>query len=793
MSSGKSTVKSTVTATRSQTAIWLVGHPQPNLPENSLPTTGEVLQTFMHHHVVLLKTVPESLKSTTIELVGNWNRARIPVAFQPNIISKMKGLVDEYNLIKKNKSRRSEAQTAREKAFTYSTTLLFDVAHKEADTIIKIEEDKVFLADQRSTRKMFMHGIDKKLSKQEQRSKDRREVEEKRIRREEQRQIAASATDNAVLDNHSESDSSIDNAYGDKDYEIEIPVHFKKLLKVEETSCSTNPSQSKKPKMIQTLLSSPDVSSALDRINLSDNKFTILAAAIAKASGEDLKKDTLSRSTVYRKRSAHRSTIEACIRGEFHSTDKPPLVVHWDGKLMRDTTNKEDPKSKTDRIAVGVTGHLVDKILGIAKMPTGTGHAQASATYQLLSLWEVIPDVIGMCFDTTASNTGPANGACVLLEQKLQKNLLYFACRHHVHEIIIGSVFTVLFGPSRSPNIPLFERFQRFWPNIDQRDFKSLADPRLSDPHMMQLREDAISFLQGFLVANNVYMPREDYREMIQLCLLILGASPQAEISQESNSEETHSLRLPGAYHLARWMAKVIYCFKFYLFRDQFKLTAAEQRHLAEFCMFASHIYVRAWISCPVTCDAAVNDLQLYKQIKQYASINQAVSEAAIKKLDRHLWYIGPELILLSLFSDKPSLEEKRLIVNSLQQCGDDWSVRGYKLEETTDLNTKELHHLVTSSSMAALRSLGLDITFISGSDPSAWSSSETFRATKAIICSIKVVNDAAERSVALMSTFNESITRNETEMQRLIQVVEDHRKRVPDARKGTLVAYNPR
>ena len=110
-------------------------------------------------------------------------------------------------------------------------------------------------------------------------------------------------------------------------------------------------------------------------------------------------------------------------------------------------------------------------------MLTGTGQAQASATYQLLSLWEAISDVIGMCFDTTASNTGLANNTCVFVEQKLQKNMVYFACRHHVHEIIIGSVFTVLFGPNRSPNIPLFERFQTFWPNIEQLDFKSLDDP----------------------------------------------------------------------------------------------------------------------------------------------------------------------------------------------------------------------------------------------------------------------------------------------------------------------------
>jgi len=240
--------------------------------------------------------------------------------------------------------------------------------------------------------------------------------------------------------------------------------------------------------------------------------------------------------------------------------------------------------------------------------------------------WEVFEDVIGTSFDTTASNTGSTSGACVLLEQKLQRKLLYFACRHHIHELIIGGVFTALFGPSQSPNIALFKQFQRFLPNIDQQDYKPLDDPRQTQPLLQQLCAEVISFLQQFLSAGTGYMPREDYKEMMQLCLLILGKPAH-------NSYEPYHFQIPAAYHLARWMGKVIYCFKIYLFRHQFKLTTAETRHLAEFCLFASHIYVRAWISCPVPCDAPVNDMQLFHQLVQYAMICKEVSDAARKKL----------------------------------------------------------------------------------------------------------------------------------------------------------------
>jgi len=423
--------------------------------------------------------------------------------------------------------------------------------------------------------------------------------------------------------------------------------------------------------------------------------------------------------------------------------------------------------------------------LGIVKLTSGTGAAQASATFELLKLWEVSNEVIGMSFDTTASNTGSTSGACTLLEQKLQQNLLYFACRHHIHKLIIGGVFTALFGPSRSPNIAVFERFQRFWPNIDQHDYKPLNDPRQAQPFLHQLHTEVISFLKQFLAAGTGYMPRDDYKEMMELCLLILG-------EPVCSNDESYHFRIPGAYHLARWMGKVIYCFKIYLFRHQFKLTPAETRHLLEFCLFSSQLYVKAWISCPVPCDAPVNDLLLFHQIVQYGTVSKQVSDAAKKKLEHHLWYLGPELIPLCLFSQKVSTEAKQQMCEAMLQCGEDWSSHGIKLHDSKKLENKELHELVAASSTSALRCLGVDVKLLT-MNPAGWTDSPLFDKAKSVVDSIKVVNDSAERSVALMSSYNESITKNETEMQRLVQVVEDNRKRIPDYKKTTLKQYETR
>jgi len=71
--------------------------------------------------------------------------------------------------------------------------------------------------------------------------------------------------------------------------------------------------------------------------------------------------------------------------------------------------------------AVIISGMGVNQLLGVIKLYEGTGESQASAVAKLIRQRGLADRVNGMCFDTAASNTGSRNGACVLLEQKLEK------------------------------------------------------------------------------------------------------------------------------------------------------------------------------------------------------------------------------------------------------------------------------------------------------------------------------------------------------------------------------------
>ena len=78
-----------------------------------------------------------------------------------------------------------------------------------------------------------------------------------------------------------------------------------------------------------------------------------------------------------------------------------------------------------------------------------------------------------MSFDTTASNSRKKNSPCILTEAKLEKSLLYFACSHHILELVFGVVFLTLMGPSQGADILLFKRFRYKRESLDKTKFQT--------------------------------------------------------------------------------------------------------------------------------------------------------------------------------------------------------------------------------------------------------------------------------------------------------------------------------
>lgn len=295
-------------------------------------------------------------------------------------------------------------------------------------------------------------------------------------------------------------------------------------------------------------------------------------------------------------------------------------------------------------------------------------------------------------------------------------------------------------------------------------------------------RKQTIEFLLHVLSSQTAYIPRDDYKELMELCLIILG-----------HPIENYTFKTPGPTHHARWMSKIIYSLKIYLFRDQFQLSPEEIDNFKEMCLFASLIYIKAWIQCPLASDAAVNDLNFFKQLKKYAVVSETVSDTAIEKFENHLWYLGPELVVHSLFSNKLLPNEKFKILQNMKKYEKDWKLHGIRLQDITNLHKKKLSDLIGYQSMNAVKCLQLNLDFMYNLEPRKWSDSEDYKIAKSFVDDIDVVNDAAERSLALMTIYNDTLTRNENKKQLVLQVVEDNRKRIKGCKKQTLSSYKIR
>lgn len=129
-------------------------------------------------------------------------------------------------------------------------------------------------------------------------------------------------------------------------------------------------------------------------------------------------------------------------------------------------------------------------------------------------------------------------------------------------------------------------------------DLQSLERTHFKKKFASSQRKETIEFLLHALSSETTYIPRDDYKELMELCLVVLG-----------HPLKNYTFRAPGATHHARWMSKIIYSFKIFLFRNQFSLSEEEKSNFKEMSLFAGLIYVKAWIQCPLASNAAVNDL----------------------------------------------------------------------------------------------------------------------------------------------------------------------------------------
>ena len=148
---------------------------------------------------------------------------------------------------------------------------------------------------------------------------------------------------------------------------------------------------------------------------------------------------------------------------------------------------------------------------------------------------------------------------------------------------------------------------------------------------------------------------------------------------------------------------------------------------------------------------------------------------------------MSQELLGLAFFDSRVSSSTKIRMVSAMQNEEDqdqDHSKRIiFYLDSFKDKNVEDF---VTEKSMALFQMMELPYGLFAV-DLDLWEDRDNYKQETETVESLKVVNDHAERRVALLQEYSGLITRDEAQLQYLLQVVEDHRRLYPHGRRQTL------
>ena len=601
-----------------------------------------------------------------------------------------------------------------QKEYTNKLSQLFDISHANSEQLIKTDEDRQFLKLQQQSRMGSIGSVDKKLM-----------VKEKRVAKRQKQFIrdvdnaAKDAVSKIVYRGRSGLSSTAESA---ADQQLDSATHLTTSSVCHDSNeddksdeeflvqsaCSSKTNSTTQRRYRRDIIS-PKVAAVLDRTNTSIRKSTMILASAFNEAGVPISETIFSKSTMHRHRQRRRQQAADLIKENYVPSKS---IVHWDGKLLTDVTGVVN----VDRLPV-LLSSLVDgttKLLGVPKLASGSGRAAADAVHEHIKSWKCESMVIGMCFDTTASNTGKLNGACTLLEKAMGHNLLWMACRHHMFEVLLADVFNVCLGPSTGPEILFFKRFLEKWTEMNHT-------PEARSTPLIIVSDAIKAFIKCQL---EVRHSRDDYLEFLLLAAQMVGL--QVDVA----------IRKPGALHRARWMAKAIYALKIELLftvnKTIFNLTARELQGIQRLNRFIIRVYLQSWFSCRLTADAPVNDILLIQRLYDYD--DAVLGSTGLKMMLRHSWYMSPELATLALFSSLLSDKEKTDLVRTIQ------ADRGPHLMKTLPQSFDNLRASKTFFETSNIDASFLDVPVEN------WSDTPSFQVAAVFVRNLVCINDSAER-----------------------------------------------
>ncbi|KAL7297107.1 hypothetical protein TKK_0009529 [Trichogramma kaykai] len=752
--------------------IFLIKEISEHIVGDKLPSNLQVLQVLFYHVRHKKTPVKDSAKIVFKEIKTFWDKAGLYIQKEQNCISKIEKLYDTWRNIQKSQHKTSTANKEKIANFEKILENLFDVSAINIFDMID-EKRKEFLLNQRKDgiegsikniastyeKSHLEKGMETSMAKKQKEERKRKmqedwETEKKEM--DERIELASSSES----ENFTQLSQNTVGSYSNID-----------LQEMDEEYIDDEPA-SKRKRGIKNLMT-VQVVAALDRCKVSNRNAVHLFSAFAKALQYDTDELILNHTSFRKCRDKIRLAQAKKIKEIFGLCDLKAVVLHWDGKLMMDVYEHE----MKDNLPVVITSGEIEQIVGVPRLDDSTGRSQAEAIYEVLADWGLLDSIKAICCDTTGTNLGSSKGAACLFEQMVDRDLLYFPCRKHIYELCLRATFETHIPGTIGPDVTIFKRFKDNWPKICEKKYKHAMD----DENVKNIIEPYVSDITNFIELTLLdKQPRADYKEFLELALIFLN-----------KKKGDVSFKFPGAMHHARWMSKGIYSLKIYLFRDHFKMSQSDLSGITKVCIFIIVIYLKAWYSCSVPSLAPNLDLKFLKSLISYRAIDQKVSEATIKKMKNHLWYLIPETAALAFFDDTISSETKRKMVKNLKVSVECEEIATECKRLSTKVNViqlceNEMDHFINENSLKFFSRFEIEKNFLE-IDPDEWKNHDDYKQGVKVVENLKIVNDTAERAIHLLQSYNNILTKNNDQKLYMIQLIKQYNEKFSNANKSTL------
>ena len=532
------------------------------------------------------------------------------------------------------------------------------------------------------------------------------------------------------------------------------------------------------------------------RCKISHRKALAITAKLVKMGGGQLDQCSLSASTSLRQRTSAVVESESRIKAEFASSMPSNIVLHWDGKVIK----YENRKESDELLAIVLSSPQLEhhtQFLAAPQIPDGTGASMKDALMTTLNVWDIpANNIIGMCWDTTASNTGRNQGSATLFEQELGRGIMWLVCRHHIGELHIKHADVEVRGAWAGPTDRLFEQFRERFPNIqiDPVQLRLWNWPEVSRPHTFLVARalDVRHFLQQHLLEDD--FGRDDYRELCELIIKYLGGQVIRSRRRPGALGDDFVMRAPGALHHARFLASCLYIMKLVMLSNLTPRGLLTPNMLANLERMAQYIalFHGSWfLQARVVAIAPRLDFNLWEQMGSYQDIDAPIARAVRQSLLRHLWYLTEHLVILAFFDESVAPEVKEDMATRLHNTPRPQNFATGKPEFPTGIitaNIPTMEQFIGPKSWLLFHLLGNNGAWLT-MPPDQWSTNQEYNNMRDIVTKLEVVNDVAERGVKDIQDYADA-ARDGAYRERIILVSNSHRIKLPGFSKNEMDEY---